>query len=127
MSLIDKYTFESRSRSGCSNSDYRLCKTDCCGHFGVEDDELLEFYFDARDLSKHVFAEKGRFMAVVWDGARVGQPATLRAGASPLDTPDKGARSEPGRLVSALSKQGWRVMAGRERRPQGWEQPALPR
>ena len=59
MSLIDKYTFESRSQSGCSNSDYRLCKTDCCGHFGVEDDELLEFYFDARDLSKQVFAEKG--------------------------------------------------------------------
>lgn len=59
MSLIDKYAFESRSRSGCSNSDYHLCKTDCCGHFGVEDDELLDFYFDARDLSKHVFAEKG--------------------------------------------------------------------
>jgi hypothetical protein len=59
MSLIDKYTFESRSRSGCSNSDYRLCRTDCCGHFGVEDDELLDFYFDAMDLSKRVFAEKG--------------------------------------------------------------------
>ena len=59
MSLIDKYAFESRSRSGCSNSDYRLCRTDCCGHFGVEDDELLDFYFDARDLSKHVFMEEG--------------------------------------------------------------------
>ena len=59
MSLIDKFTFESRSQSGCSNSDYHLCRTDCCGHFGVEDDELLDFYFDARDLSKHVFAEKG--------------------------------------------------------------------
>ena len=59
MSLIDKHTFESRSRSGCSNSDYRLWRTDCCGRFGVEDDELLDFYFDSSDLSKHVFAEKG--------------------------------------------------------------------
>ena len=59
MSLIDKYTFESRSRSGCSNSDYHLCRTDCYGHLGVEDDELLDFYFGARDLSKHVFVEKG--------------------------------------------------------------------
>lgn len=59
MSLIDKQVFEARSRSGCSNSDYRLCQTDCCGHFGAEDDELLDFYFDAGDLSKHVFVEKG--------------------------------------------------------------------
>ncbi len=59
MSLIDKHTFESRSRAGCSNSDYRLCRTDCCNRFGVEDDELLDFYFDTRDLSRRVFAVKG--------------------------------------------------------------------
>ena len=59
MSLIDKYTFEDKSRSGCSNSDYHLCRTTCCGRFGVEDDELLDFYYDASDLSRQVFAEKG--------------------------------------------------------------------
>jgi hypothetical protein len=59
MSLIDKHTFERRSRSGCSNSDYQLCRTDCCGRFGVEDDELLDFYFDPSDLSQHVFMERG--------------------------------------------------------------------
>jgi len=59
MSLIDKHAFESRSHSGCSNSDYRLCRTICCGRFGVEDDELLDFYFDAADLSRHVFVEQG--------------------------------------------------------------------
>ena len=59
MSLIDNYAFESRSRSGCSNSDYQLCRTECCGRYGVEDDELLDFYFDPTDLSRHVFLEKG--------------------------------------------------------------------
>ena len=59
MSLIDKHSFESRSRGGCSNSDYELCRTECCGRFGVEDDELLDFYFDAADLSRTVFLEKG--------------------------------------------------------------------
>jgi hypothetical protein len=37
MSLVDKYTFESRSRAGCSNSDSELCRTECCRRFGVED------------------------------------------------------------------------------------------
>ena len=55
VSLIDKYAFESRSRSGCSNSDYQLCQTECCGRFGVEDDELLDFYFDPTDLTRHIF------------------------------------------------------------------------
>ena len=59
MSLIDKYEFESRSHSGCSNSDYQLCRTECCGRFGVEDDELLDFYFDPTDFSRRVFLEKG--------------------------------------------------------------------
>ena len=58
MSLIDRQTFELRSHQGCSDSDYRLCRTTCCGRFGVEDRELLDFYFDADDLSRHVFAEK---------------------------------------------------------------------
>jgi hypothetical protein len=55
VSLIGKYAFESRSRSGCSNSYYQLCRTECCGRFGVEDDELLDFYFDPADLSRHIF------------------------------------------------------------------------
>lgn len=59
MSLIDKFAFESRSRSGCSNSDYRLYRTGCCGGFGVEDDELMDFYFDPVDLSRRIFFERG--------------------------------------------------------------------
>ena len=55
MRLIDKNTFESRSRSGCSNSDYQLCRTECCGRFGVQDDELLDFYFGPVDLTRHIF------------------------------------------------------------------------
>lgn len=55
MSLIDKYTFETRSRCGCSNSDYQLCRTDCCGRFGVVDNELLVLYFDPTDLTRQVF------------------------------------------------------------------------
>ena len=37
MSLIDKFTLESRSHGGCSNSHYHLCRTTCCGHFGLDD------------------------------------------------------------------------------------------
>jgi len=59
VSLIDPYKFESRSRAGCSNSDYHLRKTGCCGGFGVEDDELLDFYFDSTDLSRRVFLVQG--------------------------------------------------------------------
>jgi hypothetical protein len=59
MSLIDKHGFEMRSHAGCSNSDYQLCRTECCGRFGVEDDELLDFYFDPVDLSRHIFLERG--------------------------------------------------------------------
>jgi hypothetical protein len=59
MSLIDKHTFEAASHSGCSNSDYQLCRTDCCGRFGIEDDELLDFYFDPTDFSRHIFLERG--------------------------------------------------------------------
>lgn len=59
MSLIDKFVFEKCSNSGCSNSDYQLCRTDCCGRFGVEDDELHDFYYDPNDLSRHVFLEHG--------------------------------------------------------------------
>lgn len=55
MSLIDKYTFETKGGSGCSNSDYHLTRTTCCEAYGVEDDELLDFYFDPRDLSRIVF------------------------------------------------------------------------
>lgn len=59
VSLIDTFTFESRSHSGHSDSDYQLCRTKCCGRYGVKDDELLDFYFDPADLSRHIFMEKG--------------------------------------------------------------------
>ena len=54
MSLIDKYIFEKRGGFGCSNSDYHLARTTCCGAFGVEDDDLPVFYIDAHDLSRVV-------------------------------------------------------------------------
>ena len=52
MGVIDKYRFESRGRVGCSNSDYRLHRTTCCGGFCAEDDELLTLYFDPEDLGR---------------------------------------------------------------------------
>ena len=55
MALIDKYIFEARSGAGCSNSDYHLCRMECCGGFGVEDIELLDFYFDPTDLRRRIF------------------------------------------------------------------------
>jgi hypothetical protein len=54
MSLIDKNRFESRGPCGCSNSHYRLHRTNCCGCFCVEDDELSDLYLDAGDLSKRI-------------------------------------------------------------------------
>lgn len=52
--LIDKTVFEARGEYGCSNSDYNLVRTTCCGKFAVEDDELLQLYCDPEDLSKVV-------------------------------------------------------------------------
>ncbi len=54
MRIIDKYKFEHRGGRGCSNSDYHLHKTTCCGSFCVEDDELMNLYLDPNDLSKVV-------------------------------------------------------------------------
>lgn len=51
---IDKYRFESRGGRGCSNSDYGLRRTTCCGAYGVEDSELHDFYFDPADLTRVV-------------------------------------------------------------------------
>ncbi len=51
-SLLDKWKFEARGGHGCSNSDYRLQRTTCCGSFAVEDTELQDVYIDASDLSK---------------------------------------------------------------------------
>ncbi len=59
MRLVDKVRFESRSGAGCSNSDYDLYQTKCCHRFGVEDDELLQFYFDSADLARTAFLERG--------------------------------------------------------------------
>src|SRR5438094_899031 len=55
MGVIDKWRFEARGSHGCSNSDYRLHRTICCGSYAVEDVELLDLYIDAADLNKSVF------------------------------------------------------------------------
>ena len=52
MGVIDKYRFEHRGGHGCSNSDYVLHRTTCCGSFCVEDNELLDLYIDPADLGK---------------------------------------------------------------------------
>lgn len=59
LSVLDQKKFESRSPAGCSNSDYRLNQTTCCGSYGVEDTELLEFYFDPNDLSRRILLVAG--------------------------------------------------------------------
>ena len=53
-SLVNKWRFERRGGHGCSNSDYRLQRTTCCGAFGVEDAELQDLYTDPRDLTRSV-------------------------------------------------------------------------
>jgi hypothetical protein len=50
--LIDKALFEARSGGGCSNSAYTLVRTTCCRNFAVEDDELLNLYYDPHDLTR---------------------------------------------------------------------------
>lgn len=59
MGLIDKWRFEARGSVGCSNSDYRLHRTTCCGAYCVEDDELLQLYFDPADLSRNILLIEG--------------------------------------------------------------------
>ena len=54
MGVIDRYRFEKRGGFGCSNSDYHLHRTTCCGGYVVEDDELLDLYFDPTDLSRRI-------------------------------------------------------------------------
>jgi hypothetical protein len=51
-SLLDKWKFEARGGNGCSNSDYRLKRTTCCGSYAVEDTELVQLYIDPTDLNK---------------------------------------------------------------------------
>ncbi len=41
-----------------ADSRHHLCRTQCCGQFGVEDNELLDFYFDPNDLSKLIFMDE---------------------------------------------------------------------
>jgi hypothetical protein len=84
MYLIDKSIFESRSKLGCSNSDYRLCRTLCCNRCGVEDDELLDFYFDPSDLSRQVsvYYEEPACPfcgAKPWDYVEITDPAEVPA------------------------------------------------
>lgn len=52
--VIDKAAFEARGGFGCSSSAYALVRTTCCGRFAVEDEELLDLYFDPDDLTKTV-------------------------------------------------------------------------
>jgi hypothetical protein len=59
MGVIDKSKFESRCSAGCSNSDYHLHRTTCCRGFCVEDDELLQLYFDPTDSTKWIWLVEG--------------------------------------------------------------------
>ncbi len=52
MGVIDKWCFEARGGHGCSNSDYKLHQTTCCGSYAIEDVELCDLYTDPNDLSK---------------------------------------------------------------------------
>jgi hypothetical protein len=54
MGVIDKYRFENQGGGGCSNLDYRLHRTSCCGRYCVEDYELSDLYLDSADLSRRV-------------------------------------------------------------------------
>jgi hypothetical protein len=54
MGIVDKYRFEKRSGGGCSNSDYKLHQSTCCGGYFIEDDELSDLYFDPTDISRRV-------------------------------------------------------------------------
>ena len=54
MLTVDKYLFEKRGATGCSNSAYRVQLVTCCGRPVVEDDELSDLYFDATDLSRKI-------------------------------------------------------------------------
>jgi hypothetical protein len=58
MSVIDKNKLESRWAVGCSNPDYNLHRTTCCSNFCVEDDELLQLYFDPADSTKWIWLEE---------------------------------------------------------------------
>lgn len=46
---IDKEAFENWSQGGCSNSDYAVVVTTCCGAFLVEDIELGDLYWNPED------------------------------------------------------------------------------
>jgi len=54
MGTVDKYVFEKRGASGCSNSDYHIAVLTCCGRQVVEDHELSDLYFDPTDPSRKV-------------------------------------------------------------------------
>jgi hypothetical protein len=54
MNRLDELKFESAGASGCSNSDYVLCRTTCCAALCVEDVELTQLYVAPDDLSKLV-------------------------------------------------------------------------
>lgn len=54
MGLIDKFIFEKRGASGCSNSVYTFAMTTCCERVGVIDDGLSDFYWCAETPSRSI-------------------------------------------------------------------------
>ena len=54
MRILDKYRLETHGANGCSNSDYLLCRTTCCGGHCAEDVELHTLYPDPRDLTRRM-------------------------------------------------------------------------
>ncbi|QDU28448.1 hypothetical protein ETAA8_35480 [Anatilimnocola aggregata] len=85
MAIIDKLSFESRSRGGCSNSHYVLCQTTCCDAYCLQDEELSNLYFDPTDPPRKISLlgvdqqaiDCPRCMAKEWDYTIVDQLAEI--------------------------------------------------
>ena len=54
MGTIDNPLFARWGARGCSNSDYNLVQTSCCGGYMVEDGELGELYTQPAQPAAHV-------------------------------------------------------------------------
>jgi hypothetical protein len=54
MGVIANHRFEARTKGGCSNSEYLLSRTTCCGRYCVEDAELCQLYTDPDRLDSVV-------------------------------------------------------------------------
>jgi hypothetical protein len=76
--VIEKRQFESRGGHGCSNSDYDLLRTMCCGSYAVEDNELQDLYIDPADLT--------RWITLLYDPRAEAPPRCPFCGAVTWDT-----------------------------------------